>query len=280
MVFNIVSSRLIECLPNHSRLTQIKIEIKTFIEEFQILRDVEKKVVKDKNVIIDPFSVRRTVASVLQSSLVGSTERFGGGAKERAIENMKNNCSQEIDNTVLSNQACAWCAKRFSNASLIPDVRSTYCSQKCAEEGRIRRGNSSQAIREQLFLLERGVCCICGIDSHSLFIRIKGLEPSERLNALSNANWTMPKNMSSFQRLLNSPREGDFWQADHIVPVAEGGGDCSLDNLRTLCTPCHLKETEKLRNRLRFTQSKDGSQRDIRDVLFTRPESRKRKSAD
>ncbi len=36
------------------------------------------------------------------------------------------------------------------------------------------------------------------------------------------------------------------WQADHIVPVAEGGGSCGLDNLRTLCTDCHRKETAKL----------------------------------
>ena len=36
-------------------------------------------------------------------------------------------------------------------------------------------------------------------------------------------------------------QEGDFWQADHIVPVAEGGGECSLANLRTLCTPCHAE---------------------------------------
>lgn len=36
------------------------------------------------------------------------------------------------------------------------------------------------------------------------------------------------------------------WQADHIVPVVEGGGSCGLDNLRTLCTVCHKSETAKL----------------------------------
>ena len=40
-------------------------------------------------------------------------------------------------------------------------------------------------------------------------------------------------------------------QADHIKAVAEGGGDASLDNLRTLCTPCHQHQTERLRGRLK-----------------------------
>ncbi len=39
---------------------------------------------------------------------------------------------------------------------------------------------------------------------------------------------------------------GDEWQADHIVPVIEGGGSCGLDNLRTLCTGCHNQESAKL----------------------------------
>ena len=43
--------------------------------------------------------------------------------------------------------------------------------------------------------------------------------------------------------------EGD-WQADHIVPVAEGGGSCGLDNLRTLCTGCHKAATAELAARL------------------------------
>ena len=33
--------------------------------------------------------------------------------------------------------------------------------------------------------------------------------------------------------------EGNAWHADHIIPVYKGGGMCQLDNLRTLCVPCH-----------------------------------------
>ena len=34
-----------------------------------------------------------------------------------------------------------------------------------------------------------------------------------------------------------------FWHVDHIRPVWDGGGQCDIDNLRTLCTPCHQAVT-------------------------------------
>jgi hypothetical protein len=30
-----------------------------------------------------------------------------------------------------------------------------------------------------------------------------------------------------------------LWDADHILPVAKGGGECDLSNMRTLCLHCH-----------------------------------------
>ena len=40
-----------------------------------------------------------------------------------------------------------------------------------------------------------------------------------------------------------------YWEMDHIIPVVEGGGDCGLENLRTLCVPCHRRETAALAKR-------------------------------
>jgi len=42
-----------------------------------------------------------------------------------------------------------------------------------------------------------------------------------------------------------------LWDADHILPVAEGGGECDLDNIRTLCLRCHRVVTAQLRERTR-----------------------------
>jgi len=223
-------------------------ELKQFVRCYLSLREVEKKSVKESGEAIAPSSLKQTVAKLLVSTVTGTTERYLGGAKERAILNMKNNCATAEDKAVINGQACAWCAKAFlcSNGA-------TYCSQSCVEEGRLRRGGiyASSKIRQQVFALEHGICTKCGINAHELFCKMKALHPAERLNALLNAKWKLPQTRQGTDRLLNDPKESDFWQADHEIAVAEGGGSTGLDNLRTLCTPCHSVETEKLFARLK-----------------------------
>ena len=70
----------------------------------------------------------------------------------------------------------------------------------------------------------------------------------------------LPKTRQATDRLLNDPKESDFWQADHELAVAEGGGSTGLDNLRTLCTPCHGAETEKLLARLKTMPELDSGE--------------------
>ena len=41
-----------------------------------------------------------------------------------------------------------------------------------------------------------------------------------------------------------------------MVAVAEGGGECDLENYRTLCVPCHRQVTAELRERLRTSRRK------------------------
>lgn len=43
--------------------------------------------------------------------------------------------------------------------------------------------------------------------------------------------------------------QGHTWEADHIVPVSEGGGGCGIDGYRTLCIECHHGETALLAGR-------------------------------
>lgn len=40
-----------------------------------------------------------------------------------------------------------------------------------------------------------------------------------------------------------------LWDMDHINPVIRGGGSCGLENLRTLCIPCHKRMTRELARR-------------------------------
>jgi len=48
-----------------------------------------------------------------------------------------------------------------------------------------------------------------------------------------------------------------LWQADHTVPLIEGG-EATMDNLRTLCVPCHTEETTALAARRAAERKTDG----------------------
>ena len=248
------SSMLPPSVSYHDSVHRMCKELKQFVRYYLGLREVEKKVVKESGKAISSSSLKQTVASLVVSTISGSKDRYEGGAKERAITNHLNNCATKEDMAVLAGQACVWCGGPFlcSNGA-------HYCSYKCAETGRLRRGGmySSTRIREQLFALEKGVCQMCGVDAHSLFVKLQALQPAERLNCLLNAKWKLPRKCKSTDRLLADPQEHDLWQADHKVAVAEGGGGSGLDNLRTLCTPCHAHETEQLFARLKTLQSEE-----------------------
>eukprot|EP00980_Cylindrotheca_fusiformis_P014597 scaffold3955_cov160-Cylindrotheca_fusiformis.AAC.17 len=82
---------------------------------------------------------------------------------------------------------------------------------------------------------------------------LAALHSAERLNALVDASWKLPKTPTALGSLLQNPKEGDFWEADHIIPVAEGGAGANQ------CVPCHSNETERLRWRLRQTGGANGA---------------------
>jgi 5-methylcytosine-specific restriction endonuclease McrA len=92
-------------------------------------------------------------------------------------------------------------------------------------------------LREQVLARDRGICAVCGLDTIEFYRRFQ-LIPARKRAALRR------------QLDMHAARRS-FWDADHIVPVAEGGGECDLSNLRTLCIWCHQEHTAKLRLRLK-----------------------------
>lgn len=223
-------------LPKNVSETTLMVEIKTFVDQYMLLREVEKKLLKETGSIYSGINLRQEVLRLMPKSSTKTTDRYSGGAKERALERVEMGTGDDNDIAILEGKFCAYCGGDLSAASRLPGVSSTYCSRECADQGRLKRG---WGLRAQVFALEGGVCRLCGIDGHALFTRVLALEPAERLNALCNADWKLPKSAKALDRLLQNPKEGDFWQADHILAVAEGGGSCGLENLRTLCVPCH-----------------------------------------
>ena len=77
-------------------------------------------------------------------------------------------------------------------------------------------------MREQVFARDHGVCAQCGVDTEALRRDKRKLDYRAR---------------RQFEKDWGGRRY--LWDADHIVPVVEGGGECDLANMRTLCLKCH-----------------------------------------
>ena len=106
-------------------------------------------------------------------------------------------------------------------------------------EWRLR--SSGSYLRDCVFERDRGVCAICGIDTHRARRRVMRLPFAERMRALRELQ----------ARGVIRRKRKSWWEADHILPVVEGG-DSNLQNLRTLCIPCHREATRALRERRRM----------------------------
>ncbi|CAK8990733.1 SWI/SNF-related matrix-associated actin-dependent regulator of chromatin subfamily A-like protein 1 homolog [Durusdinium trenchii] len=136
--------------------------------------------------------------------------------------------------------------------------------------------------RVQLSEVEQGVCRMCKVDTRAMFYRARshppgsqarknelfctsceplGLCPHKVSSSITADGWSR-LHWSSLQRDIlaekhcakllggTSLSEGQFWDADHIVAVALGGGASSLGNFQTLCKPCHLAKTSEDRKQI------------------------------
>jgi 5-methylcytosine-specific restriction protein A len=130
---------------------------------------------------------------------------------------------------------CRWCNLE------VPKGRSTFCSAWCVEEWRLR--SDPGYLREKVLERDAGICASCGVDCLLAGRQLKRLRGAARLKALLHWGLRAGSRMS-------------LWDADHIVPVVEGGGECDLQNIRTLCLKCHRTVTAELRARL---QNRDGA---------------------
>ena len=125
---------------------------------------------------------------------------------------------------------CRWCALEVRGR------RRTFCSDGCVHEWRLR--TDPGYLRQRVFARDQGRCSLCHIDSVEAFRRLKRSRGSSRNIMLEY--WG-----------LQSVNRKSLWDADHILPVCEGGGECDLENIRTLCLACHKDVTYQLRLRLR-----------------------------
>jgi len=136
---------------------------------------------------------------------------------------------QDLPKGAAGRALCRWCSLE------VPPGRRTFCSDWCVEEWRLR--SNPGFLREKAFERDHGVCAACGLDTVREFNRIRRLRAAARVRAF--ADWGIRPGMRR-----------SLWDADHVLPVAEGGGECDLSNIRTLCLKCHRAATTELRARL------------------------------
>ena len=126
---------------------------------------------------------------------------------------------------------CRWC-----DLEILTKRRRTFCSDYCVHQWRLR--TDPGYLRDQVFARDRGICAICAIDTIAAY------------NALKRARGPARAAGLHLYGMKSITTRRSLWDADHIRPVAEGGGQCDLDNLRTLCLLCHREATAQLRMRL------------------------------
>lgn len=140
---------------------------------------------------------------------------------------------------------CRWCQIE------VPPRRQTFCSAKCVYEWKLR--TNAGFVRMQVHARDKGVCALCGLDTDQLsrfLLSIYLVDPEQaHANAWIFGFGNAFKNLKF--RWNRYPRPRSLWQADHILPVVEGGGECGLEGYRTLCLPCHKRVTAQLRDRLK-----------------------------
>lgn len=136
----------------------------------------------------------------------------------------------------------------------VPSSRRTWCSQACVTEALIRKGDPN-TVRAEVFRRDQGVCVACGLDTAQVQRVLRYLHgrrwfrgpvaPEDRESYGEAERWL-------YRTVTSRPFRGfssHLWEADHIVPVVEGGGGCGLDGYRTLCLRCHQDATAALARR-------------------------------
>ncbi len=136
---------------------------------------------------------------------------------------------------------CRWCK------GAVKPPRRTMCSNACAHEVELR--TNLNYLRSQVFKRDRGVCAACGGDTQKFgrvmdyarksLAALTGQDPT-----WANGYWFVRAARETLEKVPWEYGRAN-WEADHILEVVRGG-DSGLENMQTLCVPCHKQKTKRL----------------------------------
>jgi hypothetical protein len=133
---------------------------------------------------------------------------------------------------------CRLCKKKLTGR------QTSWCSKRCGIEAyhqvQLRRGNSRSA-RILLKRRDNEICAHCGVDCK----QIKRIFDHVGKSMLKY-EWSDRSLHPYFMVMRNfgfTPYKHS-WEADHIKELRDGG-EHLLENLQTLCIPCHKRKTKR-----------------------------------
>lgn len=146
---------------------------------------------------------------------------------------------------------CRWC-----KGPIAPPRRS-WCSDACVKEYLIR--SSADTLRSAVYERDKGVCACCGADTDKIKRVIHQAERSyDSLTdgIIERKDWQDWPHyaIAAILRRLGFNRNQTLWEADHIVEVSNGG-ETSLENIQTLCVPCHKQKTRQMHADRKFERT-------------------------
>ena len=125
---------------------------------------------------------------------------------------------------------CRWCGKG------VKPPRRTMCSPECVHELQLR--TNGRYLRDCVYKRDKGICKLCNVDTKNI------AKTALSLKGKSREEYLKENRISLKRKIWKRKHGGGLWDADHIIPVKEGGGMCGLENIRTLCIKCHKDVTK------------------------------------
>src|SRR5262249_7919127 len=99
----------------------------------------------------------------------------------------------------------------------VPKGRRTFCGDACVDRWKLK--SDPTYLRRQVGKRDKGRCAQCGL-------RCRDLEKSLRLLRGVLARLGQARVFGAVRKALKVAKRTTLWDADHVLAVVEGGGEC------------------------------------------------------